>query len=315
MSKAKAFIYVDRELDLYLLGLRELDVTLQLLNQAVLLLHLQLQVSIVLLELADDERLGEVMALVAGGLRAECHAFSGSCWLRHLLLQAQSQLLKFFVSLIELVLDLLQLGLEARVLVLRYVVGDFEVPVVILKVFLLHLHEVVEGLRLRMLLGTKYHLSQLLPLHLVQLLRIATVQDGKATERDLLRRRTLRHHVGHDVPAHWPDTVGHLLLHQHAISLIHLLLRAHPSKGLLRHRHLIAVRLLALVLHHEILLLDVVRRLPVLCACLRLSLFERALGLALPVFYLVRLGALVAVLVVLVVYHKNGIIVLLVWRG
>ena len=84
------------------------------------------------------------MALAAGRLGAESHTIGGSRRLGHLPLQAQSELFKFLVSLIELILNLLQFGLEARVLVLRDVVGDLEVPVMVLQVFLLHLHEVIE---------------------------------------------------------------------------------------------------------------------------------------------------------------------------
>lgn len=164
-----------------------------------------------------------------------------------------------------------------------------------------------------MLLGAKYHLSQFLPFHLVQLLRDA-VEDGEATWWDRLLGRTLVHHVGHHVPAHWSYATNHLLLPEHAVSLIHLLLWTHASVTLWRHWLAKAVLLLALVLHHEVLMLNVVWRLPVLSSSLRLGLLEGTLGLALPVRHLVRLRALVAILIILVVYHKDRIVSLLV-RG
>lgn len=92
-----------------------------------------------------------------------------SVWLTHALLKAHRQLLKFLVAIVELLLNLLQFGLKANVLVFRDIVGDFEVSVVILKIFLLHLHKVVETLCLWLLLDPKDHFSQLLALKLIEL--------------------------------------------------------------------------------------------------------------------------------------------------
>lgn len=70
LAQAEALVDVDSELNLDLLRLRKFDVPLQLLDQSILFLNLQLQVSVILLELADDEGLGKVMALAALSLRA-----------------------------------------------------------------------------------------------------------------------------------------------------------------------------------------------------------------------------------------------------
>ena len=123
--------------------------------------------------------------------------------------------------------------------------------------------------------------------------------------------RTSIHHIGHDISPHRGttelSTAGaghHLLLHEHAIPPIHLLLRVHASTvGLLLHLLVVGVLLLALVLQHIVLLLDIIRRLPVLCGGLGLSLLVGALRLPLPVLDLVRLRPLIIALVILVIDH------------
>lgn len=107
------------------------------------------------------------MVLAAGGLRADGHSVVGTGWLGHLLLEAEGQLLQLLISLVELVLNLLKFGLKTRVLVFCDVISDFEVSIVVLEVFFLHLHEVVERLALGVLFGAKYHFTQLFPFHLI----------------------------------------------------------------------------------------------------------------------------------------------------
>ena len=265
LSQSKALVDVHGQLNFDFLGLRELDVALELLDESVLLLYLELQISVVLLELAYDERLSKMVALASRCLGAQGHAVTLAAWLCHRLLEAHRELLKLLVSLIELVLDLLQLGLQSDVLILGHVVCDLQVSIMVLQVLLLHLHEVVEGLCLRVLLRAEYHLSQLLALHLIKLLGHAAIQHREAACRQLLGLRSSIRHISHDISSHRGTTElsatsagHHLLLHEHAVSPIHLLLWVHASTvGLLLH-------LLVLVSHFVVLrlaiegLLDVV---------------------------------------------------------
>jgi hypothetical protein len=64
--------------------------------------------------------------------------------LTHRLLKSQSKLFQFFVSVVELLLDLLELGFQANILVFGDVVSYLEISVVVLEIFFLHFHEVVE---------------------------------------------------------------------------------------------------------------------------------------------------------------------------
>ena len=71
--------------------------------------------------------------------------------------------------MVELLLDLLELGLQTRILILRDVVGDLQISKLILEVLLLHLNEVVERLCLWLLLHAEDHFTELFAFELVKL--------------------------------------------------------------------------------------------------------------------------------------------------
>jgi len=161
------------------------------------------------------------------------------------------------------------------------------------------------------LLRAEYHLSQLLALHLIKLLGHTTIQHREAACRQLLGLRSSIRHISHDISSHRGTTElstasagHHLLLHEHAVSPIHLLLWVHASTvGLLLHLLVVGILLLALVLQHVVLLLELIWPLSVLRGGLGLSLLVGALRLPLPVLDLVRLRPLIIALVILVIDH------------
>lgn len=151
-------------------------------------MHLHLEVTVTLLELADDEALSEVVLQISHCFGAQT-AFHRTGLLAKGLLEAERQLLELLVSLVQFLLDLLDLGLEPDVLVPRDVVRYLQVPVVVLEVLLLHLHEIVERLGLRVRLRAENHFAHLFALELVQLLRVSCT-------------RSVRQDLRYEVPAH-----------------------------------------------------------------------------------------------------------------
>lgn len=113
----------------------------------------------------------------------------------------------------------------------------------------------------------------------------------------MLRWPLVHHVTTHEVASHWPDLILIMLLHHHAIPLIHhVLLRTHSTVALRHHWLSISTILLGgLVLHHVVLLLQIVWTLPILGSGLRLSLLKCPLRLSLPVLDLVRLRSLVTI--------------------
>lgn len=119
----------------------------------------------------------------------------------------------------------------------------------------------------------------------------------------------------HDIPSHRSNSTDHLLLWlpHHAIVL------SLWASGKLRDWLTELILLLTLILEHVIILLlshFILRRLSILCSCLRLRLFIHSLRLSLSLIDLMRLWSLHhllfnIVLIVLVVYDQDGIIVLL----
>lgn len=82
----------------------------------------------------------------------------------HCLLEPKRQLFQFFISLIQLVLDLLDFCLQAYVFVLSDVIGNLQIPIMILQIFLLHFDEHPKrllALILILLTHSKDHLSKL----------------------------------------------------------------------------------------------------------------------------------------------------------
>jgi hypothetical protein len=109
-----------------------------LLDEAVFVLDLLLQVTVVLLQLADDETLGKVMASMT--------LLTSTFILTRLvesLLQSDSQFFEFLISRIQFSLNLLQLRLEFGIFILRQVVGYLQVSELILQILFLELGEIV----------------------------------------------------------------------------------------------------------------------------------------------------------------------------
>ena len=156
LPKTKALIDINSQLNFNLIGFWHLNVSLQLLDKSIFFLNFHFQISVVLLQLTDDEALSKVVRRRArfGGA-----ALAWGTWLGHALLESDGELLQFFVSLVQFCLYLLQFSLKASVLILCNVVCDFQVSVVVLKVFFLHFNEIVEWLSLWLLFNAKNHFS------------------------------------------------------------------------------------------------------------------------------------------------------------
>lgn len=123
LSQSKALIDVYGQLNLDFLGLGHFDVSFQLLNEPVFLLHLQFQISVVLLQLAHNEALRKVVAWTT--CLCSWSSLRRGVWLRHRLLKPYRQFLKFFVSAVQFSLDLLQFCLQSCVLIFCNVICNF----------------------------------------------------------------------------------------------------------------------------------------------------------------------------------------------
>ena len=85
------------------------------------------------------------------------------------LLKSLCEIFQFLVAVIQFFLDLLEFSLEASVLIFCNIISDFQISIMILQVFFLHLDKVIERLCLRLLLDSKDHFSQLLSLVIVKM--------------------------------------------------------------------------------------------------------------------------------------------------
>mmetsp|Transcript_2459 Transcript_2459/g.3758 ORF Transcript_2459/g.3758 Transcript_2459/m.3758 type:complete len:374 (-) Transcript_2459:201-1322(-) len=178
-----------------------------------------------------------MMLQIAGGLGAKA-TFGSTSLLAEGLLQTDCEFLQLLVARVEFLLDLLDFSLEADILITGDVIRDLKVSIVILEIFLLHLHEIVETLGLRVRLRAKNHFTKLLPLKLVDLGRESDTPGGPWLT-------VVRKDGRNQVSAH-----GHLRLD---VAHGSWLLDGHPAHNLLVTPSVLEVGLVHEVIVHSIL--------------------------------------------------------------
>ena len=129
-SQAQALIRIGLHLVIILTRLAHLDVLLELFNLAVLHLAFELQLTVLALQLLHQERLKVVRFAAQWCLSASMHVID-------LLLELASEVFDFFLFLLQVDVELLCLGAQARVLISGDIVLDLEISVHVSHLFLL----------------------------------------------------------------------------------------------------------------------------------------------------------------------------------